>query len=114
MLLVPVGAIAGDQQLAGKETGEEWNAQVDEYRFGDRQETGFDHTAFQSEQGRQQTEEDPGVHAEEQDLKDAVECHQAGHVLAVTASDLVPYQHHGYAARQPNENQASHVLRFVG
>lgn len=114
VLLVPGGAFTAYQGLAGQETGQERDTQVDQHRLGYIEEAGLDDATFQAEQWRQQAQEDPGVHAEEQNLENAVEGDQAGHVLVIAAGDLVPYQHHGDATRQADDYQAGHVLGLVG
>src|SRR5690606_4647778 len=71
-------ALAGDEQRAGEEPGGEGDAQVDEHGAGDLAHGDVDHAALQAEEARQHGDEEPGVGAEEEDLEDAVERHQAG------------------------------------
>ena len=70
-----------------------------------------DDTATQAEQRRQNRNEDPRVDAVEEHLKDAVKGDQSGRVLVIAAGQFVPDDHHRDAARQPDHDQADHVLR---
>jgi hypothetical protein len=72
-----------------------------------------DGRAFEPEQGRQHGHEEPGEHAVEQHLEDAVEGDEARGVLRISAGQLVPDDHHGDAARQAHHDEPDHVLRVV-
>ena len=69
--------------------------------------------ALQAQRLGQHRDKDVGVDAVEQHLKNTVEGHQAGRVLGIALRQLVPNDHHGDAARQPDQDQADHVLRVV-
>lgn len=88
------------------------DAQVDEYALGDLGDGNFYHRAGQPEKRRQHGDEYPSVYRKEQDLEDRVESHQTGGILGVTFGQVVPYEYHGDAAGQPDNDQPHHILRI--
>ena len=114
MLLVPGLSAQPQQPSTAQIAGGERNTEIQQHRPGDRLEGHVHYTAFKPEQGRQGAEEEPGIGAEEQDLEDRVEGDQSRGIGAAAAGQLVPYQHHGDAARQADENHARHVVGVVG
>src|SRR3546814_10418036 len=58
-------------------------------------------------------EEKPGIDAEEEDLKDRIERDERSDILIVALCELVPHDHHCDAARETDQDQASHIFRLV-
>ena len=65
---------------------------------------------------------DPGGHLEveerqwcvQDDLQDGVDCHKDGAVFRAALRQLIPQQHHGNAAREADQDDASSVAGQVG
>src|SRR3546814_6419845 len=72
---------------------------IDENRLGNGPEADVDHAAFETEERRQHSQEEPRIDAEKQDLEDRVEGDERRDILIVTLRKLVPDDHHGDAAR---------------
>src|SRR3546814_8615908 len=85
---------------------------IDENRLGNGPEADVDHAAFETEERRQHSQEEPRIDAEKQDLEDRVEGDERRDILIVTLRKLVPDDHHGDAAREADEDQARHIFGF--
>ena len=97
--------------------GQEGNAQVNEHALGDLADGYLDDDSLQPDQRRQHGDEDVGIEAIEQDLKDAVEGHEPGGIFRVALGQIVPYDHHRNATGQADQDQPDEVLgeqRLVG
>ena len=71
------------------------------------------YNTFQTKPGRQYSQENIGIHAIEQHLKDAIERHQTRRILRVAMCQFIPHDHHGNAARQANHDQTCNVFRIA-
>src|SRR3546814_12579343 len=91
-------------QLASQESREERDAEIDENRLGNGPEADVDHAAFETEERRQHSQEEPRIDAEKQDLEDRVEGDERRDILMVTLRKLVPDDHHGDAALEADES----------
>ncbi len=109
-MLVPGGALEPQEDAARQEAGRERDAEVDGDAHGDLADRDVDDGAMQAEPPRQEGREEVGVDREEQHLEDRVEGDQTGAVLAVALRQIVPHDHHGDAAREPDQDEADHVL----
>src|SRR3546814_5057668 len=63
---------------------------IDENRLGNGPEADVDHAAFETEERRQHSQEEPRIDAEKQDLEDRVEGDERRDILIVTLRKLVP------------------------
>ena len=99
--------------MTAQEACQEGNAKIDQHTFGDIQHGDIHSKALQAEQRRQYGNKQPGHEAVGEDLKTAVERHQARTVLLAAPAEIVPHQHHGDAACQTDQDQAHHVVRVV-
>ena len=95
------------------EAGDHRDPQVDEDGLRQLADADFDRRALQAHRPGQHGDKDVGVDAVEQHLENTIESHQARRVLGIALRQLVPHDHHGDAARQPDQDQADHVLRVV-
>ena len=68
---------------------------------------------LQAEPAGQHGDEEVRVHGVEQHLEDELKATSPAAVLRVALRQLVPDDHHGDAARQPDHDQADHVLRVA-
>ncbi len=99
---VPLFTFRADQDEASKEPGDERDAKVQANTLRDLPDSNGYDASLQPEDFRQDGEEDPGVDAVEEHLKDAVDGHESGHVICISFGQLIPHQHHGDAASDAN------------
>lgn len=110
---VPLFSLGADQDKAGQEPGHEGNAQIEPDALRDLSNSNRDDASLKAEPPRQYSEENPGVKAVEQDLKDAVDGDQAGNIVRVSLGQLIPDQHHRDTPGDADLDQTAHVGRFT-
>ena len=111
--VVPLLVLEFDQTSAGGNTGNEGDAEVDEDTPGDLSDGDVDCHTFEAEPGRQHSDENIGIDRVEEHLEDRVEGDQPGAVFGIALGQVVPDDDHGDATRQPDHDQAHHVLGLV-
>ena len=113
LIIVPVAALLLKQEISREHAAKERDAQVDENALGDLADGNRDSGALKPEPSRHHGDKDVGVYGVEQYLEYRVEGHEPRGVLRISFRQVVPYDNHGDAARQPHHDEAGHVFRVV-
>jgi hypothetical protein len=116
--LVPVAPLDPHQVKTAGNSGDERDAEVDEYCLCDLAECDFFQVHLRDSVGKaeergQEFDEKPREDREEQNLEDRVECHQTGCVFAVAVRKIVPDNDHRDTSRQADHDQSDHVLGVI-
>src|SRR5581483_1240140 len=110
---IPVVAFCAAQYEPGDHPGEEGNAQVDGDALRNLPNADLYQTALQAKEWRQYCNEDPGIDAVEEHLKEAVKGNQSRRIISVAFGELVPDNDHRDTAGQPHENEPDHVFGII-
>ena len=92
---------------------DERNAEVNADALRDLPDADLNDASFQAKPLRKHGQEGPGIEAVEENLKDTVDCDQAGDVIGVAFREFIPDQHHRDAAGDADQDEAAHVGRFA-
>src|SRR5579875_98594 len=110
---VPLLAFRAYKYKSSQRTREKWNSQIDKDAVGDLADADVHHRSLIAEPSRQDCDEYPRIKAVENNLEDTVERNESGNVVCVSASQLIPDQHHRDATGNPDQDQAAHVCRLT-
>src|ERR1019366_7680037 len=110
---VPLLALDPNKHKAGYKPGGERNAQVDCDALCDLGDADVDDASFKTEPLGEQSNENPGIEAVEEDLKNTVDGDESSDVVCVAIRQLIPDQNHRDTASDANQDKAAHVGRFT-
>ena len=106
----PLLPFPADQEKTAQDTGQKRNAEIDRHAFRHRQNGNVDDRPFEADLRWDPGNEQPGIEAVKEHLKQAIQRHQAGRVLPAAVRQIVPHDDHGDAAGQADQDQARHVF----
>ena len=98
-----------DEHEAREEAGDERNAQIEAHALRNLADANRNNASLKPEPLRQHGQEDPGIEAVEEHLKDAVDGNQPSNVIRVAFRKFIPDQHHCDAAGDADQDQAAHI-----
>src|SRR5258707_5465626 len=88
---------------------DEWNTQVQADALRNLADANRNNASLKPEPFRQDRQEDPGIEAVEEHLKDAVDGDEPSNVIRVAFRKFIPDQHHCDAAGDADQDEAAHI-----
>src|ERR1700678_2504421 len=96
-----------------EESGGKWNAEIKADALRDLADSDLDNAALKTKPLREHRKESPGVETIKKHLKDAVDSDQSGNVIRIAFRKLIPDEDHRNTTRNANQDEPTHVCRFI-